>query len=94
MMAFLALQQLQGFFHPVARQLFVSTIAAKVDYAVSARCSMREDNIVAAQVTRSFDHIPRTMTQAIVEAEARNEPTVARPQARIIKHWIIRHTLP
>jgi len=58
-----------------------------------------------AAIVRSFEAIQRVASQAIVgvfqstalaiaEAEAGIEPTVVRLRARILKHWIVCHTLP
>ncbi|KAJ5091031.1 hypothetical protein N7532_009715 [Penicillium argentinense] len=71
------------------------------------RCGapIRQDSIAAAGTGRPFEAIQRVASQAIVgvfrntalaiaEAEAGIEPTVVRLRARIMKHWIICHTLP
>jgi hypothetical protein len=89
----------------VSRQLFVSTVASKIDYAASVWCSARKEAIVATWIGRPFEVVQRIATQAIVgafrttalptaEAEAGIEPTCVRLRARIMKHWIICHTLP
>lgn len=105
MKAVLALRRLRGLPPSVARQLFTSTVASKIDYAASVWCPIRKDSIVAAGIGRPFEAIQRVASQAIVgvfrntalviaEAEAGIEPTVVRLRARILKHWIVCHTLP
>ncbi|KAJ5215587.1 uncharacterized protein N7498_001994 [Penicillium cinerascens] len=105
MEAVLALRRLHGLPPSVARQLFTSTVASKIDYAATVWCSIRQDSIVAAGIGRPFEAIQRVVSQAIVgvfrntalviaEAEAGIEPTVVRLRARILKHWIVCHTLP
>ncbi|KAJ5288337.1 hypothetical protein N7508_011112 [Penicillium antarcticum] len=105
MKAVLALRRLLGLPPSVARQLFTSTVASKIDYAASVWCPIRQDAIVAAGIARPFEVIQRVASQAIVgvfrstalaiaEAEAGIEPTVVRLRARILKHWIVCHTLP
>jgi hypothetical protein len=105
MTAVLALRRLRGLPPPVARQLFISTVASKIDYAASVWCSARKDAIVAPWIGRPFEAIQRIATQAIVgvfrtaalpiaEAEAGIESTCVRLRARILKHWITCHTLP
>ena len=100
----LALRRLRGLPPSVARQLFTSTVASKIDYAASVWCPIREDYTVAAGIVRPFEAIQRVASQAIVgmfrsialaiaEAEAGIEPTVVRLRARILKHWIVCHTL-
>ncbi|KAJ5283460.1 hypothetical protein N7505_001440 [Penicillium chrysogenum] len=105
MKAVLALRRLRGLPPSVARQLFTSTVASKIDYAASVWCPLRQDYSVAAGIVRPFEAIQRVASQAIVgvfrntalaiaEAEAGIEPTVVRLRARILKHWIVCHTLP
>jgi hypothetical protein len=105
MKAVLALRRLRGLPPSVARQLFSSTVASKIDYAASVWCPIRQDATVAAGIVRLFEAIQRVASQAIVgvfrntalaiaEAEAGIEPTVVRLRARILKHWIVCHTLP
>ncbi|KAJ5300187.1 hypothetical protein N7508_007430 [Penicillium antarcticum] len=97
--------RLRGLPPSVARQLFSSTVASKIDYAASVWCPIRQDATVAAGIVRPFEAIQRVASQAIVgvfrntalaiaEAEAGIEPTVVRLRARILKHWIVCHTLP
>ena len=103
--AVLALRRLRGLPPSVARQLFISTVASKIDYAASVWCSMRKDSIVGVGIGRPFEAIQRMATQAIAgvfrttalaiaEAETGIEPTSVRLRARIMKHWITSHTLP
>ena len=66
MTAVLALRRLRGLPPPVARQLFISTVASKIDYAASVWCSARKDAIVAPWIGRPFEAIQRIATQAIV----------------------------
>ena len=105
MKAALALRRLRGLPPSVARQLFISTVASKIDYAASVWCPIRQDAMVAAGIVRPFEVVQRVASQAIVgvfrttalaiaEAEAAIEPTVVRLRARILKHWIVCHTLP
>ena len=105
MKAALALRRLRGLPPSVARQLFTSTVASKIDYAASVWCPIRQDSTVAAGIVRPFEAIQRIASQTIVgvfrstalaiaEAEAGIEPTVVRLRARILKHWIVCHTLP
>ncbi|KAJ5117672.1 hypothetical protein N7448_011304 [Penicillium atrosanguineum] len=105
MKAVLALRRLRGLPPLVARQLFASTVSSKIDYAASVWCPIRQDASVAAGIVRLFEAIQRVASQAIVgvfrttalaiaEAEAAIEPTVVRLRARILKHWIVCHTLP
>lgn len=83
----LALRRLHRLPPSVARQLFISTVAAKIDYAASVWCSMRKD-------TQAIVGVSRTTALAVAEAEAGIEPTIVRLRARIVKHWITYHTLP
>lgn len=89
MKAVLALRRLRGLPPSVARQLFTSTVASKIDYAASVWCPLRRDSSVAAGIVRPFEAIQRVASQAIVgvfrntalaiaEAEAGIEPTVVR----------------
>jgi hypothetical protein len=89
----------------VPRQLFISTVASKIDYAASVWCSTRKDAIVRPWIGRPFEAIQRIASQAIVgvfrtavlpiaEAEAGIEPTCVRLRSRIVNHWIACHTLP
>jgi hypothetical protein len=105
MKAVLALRRLHGLPPSVARQLFISTVASKIDYAASVWCSIQRDSIVPQGIGRPFEAIQRVASQAIVgvfrntalaiaEAEAGIEPTAVRLRARIMKHWITCHTLP
>ncbi|KAI2669422.1 hypothetical protein LCP963914a_9931 [Penicillium roqueforti] len=105
MKAVLALRRLRGLPPSVARQLFTSTVASKIDYAASVWCPLRLDATIAAGIIRPFETVQRVASQAIVgvsrstalaiaEAEAGIEPTVVRLRARILKHWIVCHTLP
>ena len=97
MKAALALRRLNGLPPPVARQLFSSTVASKIDYAASVWCPARQDSIVPVGSGRPFEAIQRVASQAIVgvfrntalaiaEAEAGIEPTIVRLRARILKH--------
>ena len=105
MRAVLALRRLRGLPPPVARQLFISTIASKIDYAASVWCPARKDTIISPGIGRLFEPIQRIAAQAIIgvirttalavaEAEAGIESTYTRLHARIIKHWINCHTSP
>lgn len=98
----LALRRLRGLPPSVARQLFTSTGASKIDYAASVWCPLRQDSSVAAGIVRRFGAIQRVASQAIVgvfrntalaiaEPEAGIEPTVVRLPARILKHWTVPH---
>jgi hypothetical protein len=104
MKAVLALRWLCGVPPPVARQLFISTVASKIDYAASVWCLAQKDAMVALWIGRPFEAIQRIATQAIVgvfrtaalpiaEAEAGIEPTCVRLRSWVVKHWITCHTL-
>jgi hypothetical protein len=105
MTAVLALRRLRGLPPSVARQLFISTVASKIDYAASVWCSTRKETVVAPGIGRPFEAVQRVATQAITgvfrnaalaiaEAEAGIAPTIVRLRARVVKHWISCHTLP
>lgn len=96
MEAVLALRQLRGLPPSVARQLFSSTVASKIDYAAFVWWPIRQVSIVAAGVGRPFEAIQRVAFQAVVgafqntalviaEAEAGIEPTVVhgKPTSRL-----------
>ncbi|KAJ5215604.1 reverse transcriptase [Penicillium cinerascens] len=105
MKAILALRRLRGLPPSVARQLFIATVASKIDYAASVWCPARKDTVIPPGIGRLFESIQRIAAQAIIgvirttalaiaEAEAGIESTYIRLRARIIKHWINCHTLP
>ncbi|KAJ5642743.1 hypothetical protein N7490_006743 [Penicillium lividum] len=97
MKAVLALRRLRGLPPLVARQLFTSIVASKIDYAASVWCPLRPDATVAAGIrvaSQAIVGVIRSTALAIAEAEAGIEPTVVRLRVRILKHWIVCHTLP
>ena len=77
MKAVLALRRLRGLPPSVARQLFTSAVASKIDYAASVWCPLRPDATVAAGITRPFETIQRVASQAIVGVFRSTAVTIA-----------------
>lgn len=89
----------------MARQLFISTVVSRIDYAASVWCFARKDPVISHGIGRLFEPIQRIASQAIVgvirttalaiaEAEAGIESIYIRLRARVINHWVNCYTLP
>ena len=98
----LALTRIKGLRPPAMRQLYLATVAAKLDYAApiwwrskykgpsSANCMEAVQKIGSRAITGAY----RTAAGKILEIEAGLIPTTLRIQQRIAKFVINLHTLP
>jgi hypothetical protein len=102
--AILTLRWLYRLPPPIAQQLFISTVALKINYTASMWYSTEKDTIITPWIGQPFEAIQHIALQAIVrvfctaalliaKAEAGIKPTCIRLCSQIVNHWIACYTL-